>query len=154
MDVKYLSPNEVLPCSSMMRPNNQVNFGRIVLFACLHIVLLYYYILLSSFCKRVWKYWTSKMLVRHILRSLSKIKSIISTIIDYISIYIHKWGCAYSTANIRVLVFVIVITKSENMTHLQCLGLVYETLVYDVCLSMFLCSHWGWVDRTALQNTG
>ena len=82
---------------------------------------------LSSLWKLFWKYWASKMFVRYILSSVCLRLSQLS----HSTLLWQLWEYA------RILYFKIII-KSEVWTISHCLGLSCETMLYSVCLSMFL----------------
>ena len=103
---------------------------------------------LLSLCRRIWSYWTSKMLVRYILSSVCLRLSQFSQL----SFIQHIGLCVFSLpidllmmVRIRILYLVIII-KSEVWPICHCLGLGYETMVCAVCLSIFLCSHFNRTD--------
>ena len=105
--------------------------GRVRLFAD-------YTISLSSLCRLVWKHWTTKMLVRYMMPSVSKIKTILSIIFIF-----TIWGCVSSAYPIlwwsrECVLYLIIIIKPEVWIINHCLGLGHETMVCAVCLTMFL----------------
>ena len=104
--------------------------GRVRLFAD-------YTISLSSLCRLIWKHWTTKMLVRYMMPSVSKIKTILSIIFIF-----TIWGCVSSAYPIllwwsRECVLYLIIIKPEVWIINHCLGLGHETMVCAVCLTMF-----------------
>ena len=107
--------------------------GRVRLFAD-------YTIPLSSLCRLIWKHWTTKMLVRYMMPSVSKIKTILSIIFIF-----TIWGCVFSAYPILLwwsrecVLYLIIIIKPEVWIINHCLGLGHETMVCAVCLTMFLC---------------
>ena len=106
--------------------------GRVRLFAD-------YTISLSSLCRLIWKHWTTKMLVRYMMPSVSKIKTILSIIFIF-----TIWGCVSSAYPILLwwsrecVLYLIIIIKPEVWIINHCLGLGHETMVCAVCLTMFL----------------
>ena len=72
LSVSYISRESwvlflLLLCTFMMCANNRINCGPMVVFVCLYTL---YTTWLSSLCRRIWKYRTSKMFVRYILSSV------------------------------------------------------------------------------------
>ena len=98
-----------------------------------------YTISLSSLCRLIWKHWTTKMLVRYMMPSVSKIKTILSIIFIF-----TIWGCVSSAYPILLwwsrecVLYLIIIIKPEVWIINHCLGLGHETMVCAVCLTMFL----------------
>ena len=95
--------------------------------------------IISLSCRRIWRYWTSKILVRYILSSVCLRLSQFSQL--YFMHYMEL--CAFSLpislkvfARIGVL-YLIIIVKSEVWPICHCLGLGHVTMVWAVCVSIF-----------------
>ena len=59
----------LLVCSLIMRANNRVHYGPMVVFVCLHIASPHYH---HNPVTRISRYWSCKILGRYILSSMSK----------------------------------------------------------------------------------
>ena len=100
-----------------------------------------YTISLSSLCKLIWRHWTYKMPVGCILSSVWVRLSIFSSlsIIQYVGLYVFSLPISLVMIERIYILCLTIITKSEVWTITHCLGLVYETMVFAVCLSIFIC---------------
>ena len=117
----------------MMCTSNRVHYGPIRLLA-------HYTTSLSSFCRRIRKYWTSKMIVRYILSSVCLRLSQFSQLsfMQYMGLFVFNLPI-YRMMIVRVCVLnIIIIIKVETWTIWHCLGFGHETMVCAVCLSMVL----------------
>ena len=105
--------------------------------------------LLSSLCRRIWKYWTSKILVRYILLSLCLRLSQFSKLsfMQYRGLWVFSLPI-YLLMIARICVLYLII-KSGVWLILLCLGLGHETMVCIVCLSVF-----SWVQDKHTFVTG
>ena len=99
-----------------------------------------YAISLSSLCKLIWRHWTYKMPVRYILSSVWVRLSIFSllSIIQYVGLYVFSLPISLVMIERIYILRLIINIKSEVWTITYCLGLGHETMVCDVCLSIFL----------------
>ena len=120
---------DVRKCSGTLRPD-----GRTRLFA--------HYITSSlSLRRRMWKYWTSKKLLRYILSSVYLILSQF----PQLSSMQYMGLCVFSLpiylmmiVRISVLYLIVVTIKTEVWPICQCVGLGHATMVCAVCLSILL----------------
>ena len=94
-----------------------------------------------SLRRRIWKYWTSKMLLRYILSSVYLILSQF----PQLSFMQYMGLCVFSLpiylmmiVRISVLYLIIVTIKTEVWPICQCVGLGHATMVCAVCLSILL----------------
>ena len=99
-----------------------------------------YTISLSSLCKFIWRHWTYEMPVRYILLSVWLRLSIFSplSIIQYVGLYIFTLPISLVMIGRIYILCLIIIVKSEVWIITHCLGLGHETMVFAVCLSIFL----------------
>ena len=106
-------------------------------FVCLLFLLPHYHHYAG---RRIWKYWTSKIVVRYI-RSSVCIKSS-----QFSQLYFMQYMglCVFSLSISPVMIVgiyvfnLIFIIKSEAWPNCYCLGLGHETVVCAACLSIFL----------------
>ena len=99
-----------------------------------------YTISLSSLCKLIWRHWTYKMPLRYILSSVRVRLSILSplSIIQYVGLYVFSLPISLVMIERICILCLIIIIKSEVWTVTHCLGSGHETMVSNVCLSIFL----------------
>ena len=99
-----------------------------------------YTISLSSLCKLIWMHWTYKMPVRYILSSVWVRLSIFSplSIMQYVGLFVFSLPIYLVMIEKICILCLIIITKTEVWTITHCLGLGHETMVFAVCLSIFL----------------
>ena len=132
-------------CSLMMCKDNWIYYGQMVVFMCLDFM---FGLSLSFSCWCIWRYWSSKMLVRYIM------STVCLRLIKFSQLsYIQCMGmCIFSLpislmmiVRISVL-YIIIIIKLEAwpICHYSWLG--HETIVCTVCLSTFMFN--------CLQTTG
>ena len=98
-----------------------------------------YTISLSSLCKLIWRHWTYKMPVRHILSSVWIRLSIFSplSIILYVELYVFSLPISVVMIERIFILCLIIIIKSEVWTITHCIGFGHETMVSALCLSIF-----------------
>ena len=111
------------------------------LFVCLYITLLHYLIVIMG---SIWRYWNSnKILVRYFLSSvcLRLSQFFQSSFMQYMELCVFSLPISLMMiVRIGVLYHNIII-KSEVWSIYHCLGLYHKTMVYVVCLSVFLWSY-------------
>ena len=116
--------------------NECYNYGPMVVLVC----FVFYSTLLSSLCRHVWRYWTSKILVRYTLSSvylrLSKISQ--SSLMEYMGLCISSLHISLKMTVRMCVPNLIIIIKSYVWPIRHCLELNYETMVCAVCLSIFI----------------
>ena len=96
-----------------------------------------YTIALSAWFRVIWKHWTYKTPVRYILSSVC----LWSSPLSHLSFMQYIGLCVFSLTNsflMTVLLHTIKIVKSKIWIIIHCLGLGHETVVWVVCLAMFL----------------
>ena len=83
---------------------------------------------------------TYKMPIRYILSSVWVRLSIFSplSIIQYVGLYVFSLPISHVMIERVYILCLIIIIKSEVWTITHCLGLGHETMVFAVCLSIFL----------------
>ena len=94
---------------------------------------------LSSLCRRIWRYWTYKMLVKYIISSVCLILSHFpqSSSMQYMVLCVSSIPISLMMiVRIRVVYLIIIIT-SEVWPICHCLGLGQGTMVCAVCLSIY-----------------
>ena len=91
---------------------------------------------LSSLCRRNWKYWTPKMLVRYILSRvcLRSSQFFQISIMQYMGILVFSFRISLMMVVIICVLYLVVIIKSEVWPTCHCLRLGHETMVCAVCL--------------------
>ena len=109
---------------------------------CLMVIFLFAHptTSLSSLCRCIWRYWTSKMLVRYILLSVCLRLS------QYpqLSFMQYTGLCVFSLPMFLMMIvricvlYLIIIIKLEVWPIWHCLGLGHETTVCTICFSIFL----------------
>ena len=126
----------LLLCSLVMRTNNLSTLwpsGRIHLFA-------HYSTWLSSLCRRIWRNWTSKMLVRYILSSLClRSREFFQLFfMQYMGTLVFSFCISLMMVVIICVLYLVIIIKSEVWPICHCLQFGHETMVCAVCLCIFL----------------
>ena len=116
----------------MMSANSRIRFGLQIVFALL-------YITPSSLCKLIWRHWTYKMPVRHILSSVWVRLSIFPqlSIMQYMGLCVFSLPISLVMVERIYILWLIIITKSDVWTIIHCLGSGHETMVYAVCLARY-----------------
>ena len=107
-----------------------------------YFLLALYTTLLSSLCRRIWRYWTSKILVRYILLSVCLRLNQFSRLsfMQYMGLCVFSLPISLMMIVRICKIYHIIIVESEVWPNCHCLGLGHETKVCTVCLSIFL---WG-----------
>ena len=111
--------------------------------------LLAYYATSMSLCRRIWKYWTSKMLVTYILSIICLRLSQFAQLffMQYMGLCGFKLPIYFVMIERLRVLDLITILKSEEWTICYCLGLGHESMAWALCLSMFL---WDIYTRLAM----
>ena len=104
-----------------MYANNRINYDPMFVLSLVCTTSLSYLCL----CRRIGRYWPSKMPVKYILASVC----LISSQFSQLSFVVRIYGF-----------YLIIIIKSEIWPICHCLGLGHETMPYAVCLSIFFCN--------------
>ena len=120
----------------MMSANRRIRFGLQIVFVCLYITPSYHHYCANFF----WRHWTYKMPVRYNLSSVWVRLSIFSqlSIIQYVGLCVFSSPISFVMIERIYILCLIIIIKSEVWTITHCLGLGHETMVWAVCLSIFL----------------
>ena len=88
----------------------------------------------------IWRYWTYKMPVRYNLSSVWVRLSIFSqlSVTQYVGLCVFSLPISFVMIERIYIPYLIIIIKSEVWTITHCLGLGHETMVWAVCLCIFL----------------
>ena len=95
---------------------------------------------LSSLYRRIWKYWTSKILVSYILSSVCLRSSQCSQLscMQYMRLCVFSWPIPLVMIVRICVLYRIIIIKLKLWTNCNCLWLGHKTMTCAVCLSMLL----------------
>ena len=120
----------------MMNANSRIRFGFQIVFVCLYITPSHYH----HCANFIWRHWTYKMPVRYNLSSVWVRLSIFCqlSIIQYVGLCVFSLPIPFVMIERIYILCLTIIIKSEVWTITHCLGLGHETMVYAVCLSIFL----------------
>ena len=118
----------LLLCSFMMRVNNRIHYGSMVVFVCLHFSFT---TALSSLCKRIWKYGTSKIFARYILSNVCLRLSQFSQL----SFMQYMGLCVFSLPISLMMILRI---------HVLVLVIIMKLEIWPICYCLWLgtCSVW------------
>ena len=126
----------------MMCEDNRIHYDTMVVS-----VFMLHTTSLSSICRRIWRHWSSKMLVMYILSSvclrLCKFSQL--SFRQYMGLFVFSLPISLvMIVGIYVLCRIVII-KSEVWPICHCLGLDHETVLCVVCPSTFRGQCWGFV---------
>ena len=103
--------------------------GRIRLFAL-------YTTSLSQLCRRIWRYWTSKILVSYTLSSVFTSKSVSQlSVMQYMGLCIQLTDFYDDCEDICVLMCILLSSSIRKCDPFLCLGLGHKRVLCAVCLS-------------------
>ena len=111
-------------------------FGLQIVFVCLYITPSHYH----HCANFIWRHWTYRMPVRYNLSSVWVRLSIFSqlSIMQYVGLWVFSLPISFVMIERIYILCLIIIIKSEVWTITHCLGWGHETMVWPVCLSIFL----------------
>ena len=116
--------------------NIRIRFGLQIVFVCFYITPSH-----NHHCANfIWRHWTYEMSVRYNLSSVWVKLSIFSelSIIQYVGLCVFILPISFVMIERTYILCHIIIIKSKVWTITHCLGLGHETMVWAVCLSIFL----------------
>ena len=105
---------------------------------CRIVIFAHYTTSLSSSCRRIWKYCTSKILVMSTVSSVCLTLSQLShSVMQYMGLCVFSLPLSLVMIVKVCVLHVIIIIKSQVWTICHCLGLGHETIICALCLSMY-----------------
>ena len=105
---------------------------------CRIVIFAHYTTSLSSLCRRIWKYWGSKILVMYTVSSVCLTLSQFSqSVMQYMGLCVLSLPLSFAMIVKVCVLYLIIIIKSQVWTICHCLGLGNKTMICAVCLSMY-----------------
>ena len=134
-----------------MNANIRIRFGLQIVFVCLYITPSHYH----HCANFIWRHWAYKIPVRYNLSSVWVRLSMFSqlSIIQYVGLCIFSLPISFVTIERIYILCLIIIIKSEVWTITHYLGLGHKTMVWAVCLSIFLFL-WTKFDQLIIEPSG
>ena len=105
--------------------------GRIRLFAL-------YTAPFSALCRRIWRYWTSKILASYLLPCLRLGQFYQLSFMQYMGLCVFSISISPKIILRICVLYLIIIIKSEVWPICNCLALGHETMTCAICLFIFL----------------